>query len=418
MRSRFAVILALLNVAALAAGFAFFRQYWGRQTAQDRKADEIELAAWKAKAAAAPGTPTRTRTEIVYKTNDFRWSQLESTDYRQYIANLRSIGCPESTIKDIILTDVMRLYAQRRGQYYHNGRAFKYWETNDKRKLKQPQIEERDKQLAQIDKELPAVLRELLGVNYERELNKYFVDTDDDDDRLAFLSDDKRAQVLSLRDQFEGKREQVRYGEADGKPSAEEAEQLRQIDQWREDQLSQLLSPAEKEQYELSTSSSADWLRQQLVGFSPTEEEFRGLYEKQKAIDESYEFQDPSDPAAAAAKSADEAQMMTDFKSALAGNRVGQFERSQDPDYQSLTLLSERYDLRSDAADTLTDMKQAVEEARQKLLSNKDIPPDKMQIALDAMQAETDKAVRETLGDKAYEQYAQSANWFKNAGTN
>ena len=27
-------------------------------------------------------------------TNDFRWSQLESEDYRAYITRLRSIGCP------------------------------------------------------------------------------------------------------------------------------------------------------------------------------------------------------------------------------------------------------------------------------------------------------------------------------------
>ncbi len=80
------------------------------------------------------------------------------------------------------------------GQYYRNGRDFKFWETNEKRKLKQPQIQEREKQLAAINKDLPAVLRELLGINYEREFNKYFVDTDEDNRRLAFLSDDKRAQ--------------------------------------------------------------------------------------------------------------------------------------------------------------------------------------------------------------------------------
>ena len=161
---------------------------------------------------------------------------------------------PESTIKDIILTDVMRLYAQRRGQFYQNGRPFKYWETNEKRKLKQPQLEERERRLAEIDKELPAVLRELLGVNYERELNKYFVDADDDDNRLAFLSEDKRAQILSLREQFEGKRERILYQAQMGKPSASEIEQLRQIDQSQNQALAQVLSPQEKEEYELSTS--------------------------------------------------------------------------------------------------------------------------------------------------------------------
>lgn len=47
----------------------------------------------------------------------FRWSQLESSDYRTYIANLRSVGCPEQTIRDIISADVDSLYATRREQF-------------------------------------------------------------------------------------------------------------------------------------------------------------------------------------------------------------------------------------------------------------------------------------------------------------
>jgi hypothetical protein len=43
----------------------------------------------------------------------FRWNQLESTDYRLYIKNLRAIGCPEQTIRDIITADVDSLYEQR-----------------------------------------------------------------------------------------------------------------------------------------------------------------------------------------------------------------------------------------------------------------------------------------------------------------
>jgi hypothetical protein len=43
----------------------------------------------------------------------FRWSQLESKDYRVYIKNLRAIGCPGQTIRDIITADVDSLYKAR-----------------------------------------------------------------------------------------------------------------------------------------------------------------------------------------------------------------------------------------------------------------------------------------------------------------
>jgi len=50
----------------------------------------------------------------------FRWSQLESTDYRTYLANLRSVGCPEQTIRDIITADLDSSYAPRRAQLERN----------------------------------------------------------------------------------------------------------------------------------------------------------------------------------------------------------------------------------------------------------------------------------------------------------
>jgi hypothetical protein len=43
----------------------------------------------------------------------FDWSRLESSDYKTYISNLRAIGCPEQTIRDIITADVDSLYSRK-----------------------------------------------------------------------------------------------------------------------------------------------------------------------------------------------------------------------------------------------------------------------------------------------------------------
>src|SRR4029077_4471693 len=34
-------------------------------------------------------------------TNRFDWRMIESSDYEEYVANLRAIGCPEKTVRDI-----------------------------------------------------------------------------------------------------------------------------------------------------------------------------------------------------------------------------------------------------------------------------------------------------------------------------
>jgi hypothetical protein len=415
MKTRFVVILCVLNSAVLAAGYVYFSNYWSGQVQQDRESAQAELTAWKAKAEDASVRPPSV---IVNQSNAFNWSQLESTDYRQYIANLRAIGCPEVTLKDIIMTDVMRLYAQRRGQYYQNGRAFKFWETDEKRKLKQPQIEEREKQLAQIDKELPAVLRELLGVNYEREINKYFVDTDEDNRRLAFLSEDKRSRLTALRDQFEGERERVKYSLQDGALSPEDIEKLKKIDEEQDAALSGVLTPEEKEDYQLSMSPTADHLRSELIGFNPTEDEFRNLFQRQQAIDSAYAYEDMSDPTVRDAKAAEEQKMMDDVKSQLSPDRAAALDRSKDPDYRGLSILSERFDLPAETSQTIVDMRQTAEDEKQQLLANKDIPPDRLDAALKAIEAETERAARETLGDQAYTQYSQSAGWIHSLGGN
>ncbi len=346
----------------------------------------------------APAIPVAPKTMVVYKTNRFDWSQLESTDYRQYIANLRAIGCPEATLRDIIMTDVMRLYALRRGQFEHNGREFKFWETDELRKPKASQLEEREKQLALINKELPGVLRELLGINYEREINKYFLDTSEDERRLAFLSEDKRAQLAALRDQFEGKRERVYDQAQNGVLSTADMALLKQIETEQATALDGVLSPEERDKYELCTSETADRLRSQLVGFHPTEEEFREIFKRQTALDAKYQYLDTQDEAVRTAQDADQQQMEQELKATLGDGRMAEYQQSKDADYRSLTTFAEQFDLPASTSQSLQEMRQIAEGERQKLLLDRQLPPERRQQALNAIQAETERTFQQTLG--------------------
>src|SRR5512143_3000882 len=55
----------------------------------------------------------------------FDWRMVESEDYKQYVANLRAIGCPEKTLRDIIMADVTDLFRQRAKSSTSN--RFEYW---------------------------------------------------------------------------------------------------------------------------------------------------------------------------------------------------------------------------------------------------------------------------------------------------
>jgi hypothetical protein len=422
MKSRLIVLLGLFNLTLLGAGFFWIGVYFDGRQARNRPAagplPAGPLPAVSPTPAAAADPAPAAPPVVIYKTNQFEWSQLESTDYRQYIANLRAVGCPEATVRDIIITDVMRLYAARRGKFYQNGRAFKYWETDEKRKLKHTQLEEREAQLALIDKELPAVLRELLGVNYEREVNKYFVDAEEDDRRLAFLAGDKRERVLALRDQFEGRREQTLREVPDGKPTPGQIQLLRQIDREQEAALAGVLTEEERQEFDLINSPTADRMRRELVGFNPSEAEFREIFAREQALDAAYAYEDTGDESVRAAKAAEEQKMREDIQAALGPERAAQFELTRNPDFQSLTLLAERFELPPDVSQTVLDMRRMAEEARQQLLTNQDIPADKRNAALNAIQAEAERSTRETLGDKAYAEYSRNATWIRGLGAN
>src|SRR6059036_2245957 len=68
------------------------------------------------------------------------WQSLESTDYVAYIQNLRLFGCPEETIRDIILTDIARLYSKRRAQLRAQSPVPKYWQTGDTTATVSPEV--------------------------------------------------------------------------------------------------------------------------------------------------------------------------------------------------------------------------------------------------------------------------------------
>src|SRR5690348_15405623 len=63
--------------------------------------------------------------------NDFSWSQVESSDYRVYVANLRRIGCPRQTIEDIIRADVHGLYCRKRNQLGLAGTGSGAWSLSE-----------------------------------------------------------------------------------------------------------------------------------------------------------------------------------------------------------------------------------------------------------------------------------------------
>src|SRR6266850_7173947 len=98
---RFFFISACLNVAFAAAWYFSIGRPW------------LSTYSITVPLEQSPSATNPAKTNVVVRRQFFSWRELESSDYSTYIANLRDIGCPEQTIRDIIVADVNQLYAQK-----------------------------------------------------------------------------------------------------------------------------------------------------------------------------------------------------------------------------------------------------------------------------------------------------------------
>ena len=262
------------------------------------------------------------------------WQNLESTDYVAYIHNLRLFGCPEETIRDIILTDIARLYAKRRAQLRAQIPAPKYWQGGDAASAVPPEIRQ---QLRDLDKEQETLVRELLGVSFRAELSKYWSEDDEAALNLAFLPAEKQEAVQAIHDKYTALEEEI-YSRARGLFLDEDQAELQKLQKQREAELAQLLSAEELEDYQLRNSEASQNLRSQLAGFQPSEEEFRSLFRLQKAFDEqmSQPADSSGDPAAESAgarayQAATEARGK-EIQETHGPERYAEYQRAQDDD--------------------------------------------------------------------------------------
>jgi hypothetical protein len=89
------------------------------------------------------------------------WRDVEAEDYRAYVKNLRSIGCPEQTIRDIVTADVLQAYASQRSNVAAAVyRDFKPWVTEPTEASRRDELQ---RQRRELDAEMGDVLGQLVG---------------------------------------------------------------------------------------------------------------------------------------------------------------------------------------------------------------------------------------------------------------
>jgi hypothetical protein len=206
------------------------------------------------------------------------WRAIESDDYKRYVANLRLAGCPEKTVRDVIVADINELYRHRFRELFPSTNRVQYWKTSTP--MADLFDEERIAKQNELRREKRELVRTLLGGNYSDEDDLSAIQLDSFSERtLDFLTPEKRTAVKELDDRFTVKMMQTYKTTWRGDEGP--ADQVRAE---KDAALLQVLSPEEKFDYDLRKSETALFLRFGLGGFEVSEQEFRALFPELKVF--------------------------------------------------------------------------------------------------------------------------------------
>ncbi|MFM2082770.1 MAG: hypothetical protein RL380_1461 [Verrucomicrobiota bacterium] len=358
---------------------------------------------WHRPPAAAPAAANHSKPTRVAGTNRFRpfvqrapftWDQLESDDYDRYINNLRAIGCPDDTIRDIIVCDVDALYAHRRITDSPD-RNPEWWKA-DSSPTNYYELYYQGRDL--LDQERTALLTKLLGSSWK--LTEHFVGNSIPEPMpaltgpvLGALSDDVKNSIYDLVEKFRDQQ----LGEDNYTNRLLATKELR-------DQLARLLTPTQLEEYLLRHSDTADELRAQLGNlkyFKTSPDEFRALFRATDGLDVQLNLARISQNDAQEEKLN---QQRTDaLKLALGPQRYAEYERLQDNDYRNALDLVNEHGGTPQTAAALYAINQATATEQSRLDSNTNLPPLAAQLEQKKIELAQLQAQAQALGQAAPE---------------
>ena len=346
--------------------------------------------------------PTIIKTNLLVRRQFFSWQELESDDYPTYIRNLREIGCPEQTVRDLIIADVNALYARRRSTEIITPEQ-QWWRSLPDEDIARVAAERANA----LDQERREFLTQLLGPNWEAgDLVSLPRPTRSglplDGPVLGQLPNDVKQAVqdISLRSQ-DRMAEYLETRRATGL-SAEPAV-LASLRQQARAELAQVLTPAQLEEYLLRFSQTAASLRTefgQLKHFNPTPEEFRSTFRAIEAVDLQLQLLvGATDAQSVSARRSLEEQRLATLRNALGPERFTEFQLLHDARYQEAFATAVRSGA-PESAGTIYEINRLAQDEQARLRAQTNLTSELLAIELKRIELETLKGTAQALGQE------------------
>jgi len=235
--------------------------------------------------------------------------------------------------------------------------------------------------------------------------------------QFAFLAPEKRQALQDIQQDYQELIREVQQ-ESQGFRLPSDAEKLRYLQAEQKRDLEALMSPAERQAYDLRQSPTAHQLRAKMTQLNATEQEYLAIFPLQKAFDEKYNPQN-NDPFSGGAerdqaywkeRKAADAQLQTQIKSIVGAERFAASIRQQDSDWRQLEAATRRLALPADTPGRLYSLRDTTASAAQQIATNSNLAMEQKKQALAELAESTRAQIRTRLGTEGADAY------FKNNG--
>ena len=357
-----------------------------------------------------PEAAPRELDDVVTNQLPFRWAQLESEDFRIYIANLRAARCPERIIYDLIFHDLERLYKTREAA---RPSPDLFWASG---RVREAARQETEKRCRQMELERRAVMRDLLGVWWSKKAWDFWYDegwADIAETLVGFLTNEQVLEAVTVY--FDTQEASSNLGQ-ECELCSEAAERARQETAYQHtvSSFAEIMSPAEFEEMTLriclmENDLGEDISRAEFRFHNGTEvRDFVKLVNRFKPFF-SKEFLGNQDK-----DESRQAQFQSEMKKFFGEDRFAAFERSQNAGYQEIWQFGQEQHLPPEIILKAWQVRETAEQEFSRLSERADLSPAERATDWLEVRQQTQKALAALLGATAGSEYLKKhSDWLK-----
>jgi hypothetical protein len=345
------------------------------------------------------------------------WAALQPGDLHALVDRLRAAGFPASLIRAIVGAQVSEQFAAKRRALMPSLEDTPFWKTNTSPFGDSAAIMQYANASRALNQEQNKLMKDLLGADATADTEEAKAAMRQ---RYGDIAPEKIDQLQTLLAGYSQQQQDISLA-SKGVYLPEDRAKLAEIEQQKNADLAQLLTPQELEDYNLRNSSTAMSLRSRLASFNPTEDEYKSIFRLQQAFDEQYgsntysAFSAPPTPDQMRERQTQQQALDAQIQNVLSPDRAADYKQATDPAYQQINRLVTRLELPPSAAADVVTVQQDIQQRATAVRQDRTLAPADRTAALAALAAEASTKITTTLGTSGFEAYkSYGGTWLQN----